>query len=59
MRGQLKVGHHIEVGEVAGVIDAINPVTLQVTTADGIRVHVPLHLLTEQIFSTSPARSTT
>ena len=59
LRGQLRVGHHIEVGDVSGVIDAINPVTLQISTDDGARVHVPLHLLTEQIFSTSPSRTTT
>ena len=57
LRGQLKIGHHIEIGEVAGVIDAINPTTLEITKVDGSHVHMPLHLLTEQAFATSPFRT--
>lgn len=59
LRGQLRVGDRLELGELEGVISAINPVTLELEEDDGRRVHLPLHLLTESAFATSPSRSHT
>ncbi len=59
LRGQLRVGHRLEFGDIRGTIAAVNPVTLEVDADDGSHHHVPLHLLTEQAFVTSPSRTAT
>ena len=57
LRSHLKVGFHLASGDVEGVIVAVHPVAVEVESADGRRVHVPLHCLLEAPYTVSPARS--
>lgn len=57
LRDQLRVGRWLEAGEVRGRIVAVHPVTTELETDDGQRVHLPHDQLLRSSFSTSPVRS--
>jgi len=57
LRSHLKVGFHLSCGENDGVIVAVHPVSVELETIVGGRVHVPMHCLLETPYSVSPART--
>lgn len=59
VRSHLKVGFHLSVGDVSGRIIEVHPVSVEVESFDGDRVHIPLHCLLAGPFTVTPARSRT
>jgi len=59
LRGHLREGYHLRCGDTEGLIVAIHPISVEVESVDGQRIHLPLHCLLDQPYSVSPARSRT
>ena len=57
LRSHLKIGFRLSAGDIDGVIVAVHQVSVEVETAAGARVHLPLHCLLEAPYSVAPART--
>lgn len=56
LRSHLKVGFHLSVDEVSGVIVAMHAVSVEVEDGQGRRLQVPFHLLLDRPYAVSPSR---
>lgn len=57
VKGRLRAGHYLVCSESEGVIVAVHPVSVEVESIDGRRVHVPFHCLIDHPYSVQPTRT--
>ncbi|MBX7069056.1 MAG: hypothetical protein K1X38_06695 [Microthrixaceae bacterium] len=57
VRSHVRVGYHLDCGEISGLVVAVHPVAVEIETAIGEHVHVPYNLLLSNPYSVTPSRS--